>query len=63
MIEKVNFTSYNEILEQNGIYEKTISAIYEDNEGTMWFGLGNEGGLVRYNKETGEIKNYLADDE
>lgn len=59
---KGNFTSYNEILEQNGIYEKTISAIYEDNEGTMWFGLGNEGGLVRYNKETGEIKNYLADD-
>ena len=55
------FTSYNKILEQNGIYEKTISSIYEDSEGIMWIGLGNDGGLVKYNKETGEIKNYLAD--
>lgn len=56
------FTSYNKLLEENGIYEKTISAIYEDEEGIMWFGLGNDGGLVKYNKETGEVKNYLADD-
>nr|WP_243281408.1 ATP-binding protein [Clostridium sp. D53t1_180928_C8] len=29
----------------------------------MWFGLGNEGGVVKYNKKTGEIKNYLVNDE
>ena len=57
------FTSYNEVLEKNGVYEKTISAIYEDCEGIMWFGLGNDGGLVKYNKETGEVKNYLNDDK
>lgn len=57
------FTSYNEVLEKNGVYEKTISAIYEDSEGIMWFGLGNDGGLVKYNKETGEVKNYLSDDD
>ena len=57
-----NFTSYNEVLEKNGIYEKTISAIYEDSEGIMWFGLGNDGGLVSYNRETGEVKNYLNDE-
>lgn len=56
------FTSYNEVLEKNGVYEKTVSAIYEDSEGIMWFGLGNDGGLVKYNKETGEVKNYLSDD-
>lgn len=55
------FTTYNNIFEENGVYEKTISAIYEDNKGIMWFGLGNDGGLVRYNKETGEVKNYLVD--
>ena len=60
---KSKFTSYNDILEQNGIYEKTVSSIYQDNEGIMWFGLGNDGGLVKYNKETGEVKNYLANDE
>ena len=56
------FTSYNEVLEKNGVYEKTVSAIYEDSEGIMWFGLGNDGGLVRYNKDTGEVKNYLTND-
>ena len=60
---KSKFTSYNDILEQNGIYEKTVSSIYQDNEGIMWFGLGNDGGLVKYNKETREVKNYLANDE
>lgn len=62
---KDKFISYNDILESNGIYEKTINAIYEDSEGIMWFGLGNDGGLVKYNKETGEVKNYLynANDE
>ena len=60
---KSKFTSYNDILEQNGIYEKTVSSIYQDSEGIMWFGLGNEGGLVKYNKETGEVKNYLANDK
>ena len=29
----------------------------------MWFGLGNDGGLVKFNKETKEVKNYLANDE
>ena len=57
------FISYNEILEKNGIYEKTISAIYEDSEGIMWFGLGNDGGLVKYNRKTGEVKNYLNNEK
>lgn len=58
---KGRFTSYNKLLEANGIYEKTISAIYENAEGIMWFGLGNDGGLVKYNRKTGEVKNYLYD--
>ena len=29
----------------------------------MWFALGNDGGLVKYNPETGEMINYLADEE
>lgn len=56
---KGKFTSYNDILEKNGVYEKTISAIYEDVDGIMWFGLGNDGGLVKYNRDTGEIKSYI----
>ena len=57
---KNKFTSYNDLLEKNGIYEKTINDIYEDIDGIMWFGLGNDGGLVKYNKETGEVKNYIS---
>lgn len=42
--------------------KKVISAIYEDSEGIMWIGLGTNGGLVSYNRKTGEIKNYLSDE-
>ena len=59
---KDKFISYNDIFEENGIYEKVVSAIYEDNEGIMWIGLGADGGLVSYNRKTGEIKNYLSDE-
>ena len=29
----------------------------------MWFGLGNDGGLVKYNRKTGEVKNYLNNEK
>ena len=56
------FVSYNDLFEENGIYEKVVSAIYEDSEGIMWIGLGADGGLVSYNRKTGEVKNYLSDE-
>ena len=59
---KDKFVSYNDLFEKNGIYEKVVSAIYEDSEGIMWIGLGADGGLVSYNRKTGEIKNYLSDE-
>lgn len=36
---KEKVTSYNKLLEENGIYEKTISTIYEDAKEIMWFDL------------------------
>lgn len=59
---KGKFVSYNDVFAENGIYKKVISAIYEDSEGIMWIGLGFDGGLVSYNRKTGEIKNYLTDE-
>ncbi|CAM2077489.1 MAG: sensor histidine kinase [uncultured Clostridium sp.] len=59
---KDKFVSYNDVFAENGIYEKVVSAIYEDSEGIMWIGLGADGGLVSYNRKTGEIKNYLSDE-
>ena len=44
---KDKFVSYNDLFEENGIYEKVVSAIYEDSEGIMWIGLGADGGLVK----------------
>lgn len=60
---KGTFTSYNSLFEENNIYQKTFSDIHEDSKGIMWFALGNDGGLVKYNPETGEMINYLADEE
>jgi len=45
----------------------TIRAIYEDHEGTLWVGTGfpfdnkNEGGLNRFNRNTGTFTRYLHD--
>lgn len=33
------------------------SAIFEDNEGTMWFGAGRNG-LVRFDRNTGQFRSY-----
>ncbi len=38
-----------------------INSFYEDRNGIAWVGLW-QGGLSRYNPETGEIKNYTVDD-
>ena len=57
---KDKFRSYNQMLEESGIYEKNISSIYEDNDGEIWLSVGNEGGIVRYNRKTGDIKQYVS---
>ena len=60
---KDKFISYNGLLEESGIYEKNISAIYEDDDGEIWVAIGNEGGVVRYNRKSGEIKQYISNEK
>ena len=53
----------NNIFKDNGIKENLVSSIYEDDDGEMWIGMSVEGGLLRYNKATGELINYKSSDE
>lgn len=53
-----NFVSYVERFRQKGISDQHIKSIYEDNDGVIWIGLGNYGGLVKYNTVNDEIKVY-----
>ncbi|MBU3103829.1 ligand-binding sensor domain-containing protein [Clostridium gasigenes] len=55
---KDTFVNYKDLFEANGIREYMFSDIYEDKDGIMWFGSAIDGGLIKYNKETGKIKNY-----
>lgn len=55
---KNTFVNYKELFESKGITEHMFSDIYEDKNGVMWFGSALDGGLIKYNKKTGEIKNY-----
>ncbi|MGL5352434.1 MAG: ligand-binding sensor domain-containing protein, partial [Clostridium sp.] len=58
---KDKFVNYKELFEENGIKEHMLSDIFEDSDGIMWFGSAIDGGLIKYNKKTGEIKNYKND--
>lgn len=60
---KDTFVNYKEVMEKNGIKEHIFSDIYEDRDGIMWFGSAIDGGLIKYNKETGEFKNYKNNKE
>lgn len=53
------FKNYNYIFEENNIIDKFITCIYEDNYGNMWFGTATNGGLIKYDKKTQKVKNYL----
>ena len=55
------FTRYDSIFEENEIYEKVVYDIFEDSDGIMWFGIGSNTGLVKYNRETGEMKKFKSE--
>ena len=56
-------TNYSEILRSKGATELFISAIHQDKEDEriMWFGSSINGGLIRFNKETQDVKIYRRD--
>ena len=60
-----NIRNYEKEFLENNIQGRYVSVIYEDSHGTMWIGLGIDGGLLKYNKELGVIKQYRTkkDDE
>ena len=53
----------NNIFKDNNINDRVISSVYEDSDGEIWIGLSIDGGVIRYNKYTGEVINYKADSE
>lgn len=55
---KDKFVDYTNLLKDGGISEMTFSDIYQDKDGIMWLASAVDGGLVKFNKETGEIRNY-----
>lgn len=61
--DKYMLNNLNHIFNENNINDKSVSSIYEDNDGELWIGLSVEGGVLRYNQNTGEIINYKRDEE
>ncbi|MGL5381301.1 ligand-binding sensor domain-containing protein [Clostridium sp.] len=60
---KDKFTDYTPLLREQGISENIFSDIFQDKDGDIWIGSGLEGGLIKYNKKTKEIKNYKNNPE
>ena len=50
--------SYDEEFYKNNIKDKYVSTVFQDSEGIMWIGLGVNGGLLKFDRETGVIKQY-----
>lgn len=53
-----NVKSYEEEFFENNIKDKYVSTVFQDSKGIMWIGLGVNGGLLKYNRDTGVIKQY-----
>lgn len=53
--------SYKELFKENGITETMFSEVIEDKDGIIWIGSSLDGGLIKLNKETNEIKVYRND--
>lgn len=60
---KNTFTQYTDMLKENKIDDTMFADIYQDEDGIYWFASGLEGGLIKYNKETGEVKNYRTNEK
>ncbi|MCR1951799.1 ATP-binding protein [Clostridium sp. DSM 100503] len=60
---KNTFKSYKDIFIKNGITENMFSDIVQDKDGVIWIASGLNGGLIKINKNTNEIKSYRNDEE
>ena len=58
-----DFKNYNFLFAKAGIIDKFITSIYEDRDGIIWFGCAINGGVIKYNRKTRELKNYKHNDE
>ena len=54
-----NFKIESEIFKEGGLTDEFITSIYEDKNGDYWIGAALNGGVLRYNRQTGEVKNYV----
>ena len=55
---KGKFKSYKELFLKNGILKGMFSGIAQDKDGDIWIGSSLDGGLIRINKSTNEVKVY-----
>ena len=60
---KDTFKSYEDIFIKNGITENVFSDIIQDKDGIIWIASALDGGLIRLNKNTNEIKSYRNNEE
>lgn len=60
---KNTFKSYEDIFIKNGITENVFSDIIQDKDGVIWIASALDGGLIRLNKNTNEIKSYRNNEE
>lgn len=58
---KNEFKSYRELFLKNGISETMFSGINQDKNGYIWIGSALDGGLIRLNKNTKDVKAYRND--
>lgn len=48
---KINF-------KEDGLFNNNTRSMFQDSEGTIWIGTTENGGLSKFNRETGTFKNY-----
>lgn len=54
------FKEEKEIFKKGGLTDEFITSIYEDDKGNLWIGAALNGGIIKYNREKGTVKNYTS---
>ena len=61
-VSKFDGKKYRHFTTQNGLLSNSVDVLFEDSKGNIWMGYYLEGGLMRYDPQSGKFRTFTTDD-